>query len=72
MGREHGHVLDLGLARPLCLGQLQVAENVVALNGDQNPAGVQVGGELRPGVLGELEQRSQVVSGAGVMLDKDR
>jgi len=72
MGGEDGDVLDLGFAGHGGRGQLQVPDELVALDGDQDAAGVEIGVELRRGVLGELEQRSQLRPGALVLLDADR
>ena len=70
--RRHGHVLDLGLRRPRRLRHLEVADNLVAVEGDENAAGVDVRVELLRRVLGELEKRPQRRPGASVLLDGDR
>jgi hypothetical protein len=69
---EDCHVLDLDLARVVRLGQLQVAEDLLAPDGDQNPPALEVGIELRRRVLSELEERSELRARAGVLLDADR
>ena len=68
-GLAHRHVLDLRLPRVAGAGQLEVADDLAARGGHQDAAGVDVGVELRGGILGQLEQRAQVVPRPAVGLD---
>jgi hypothetical protein len=70
-GLAHRHVLDLRLPRVIGAGQLEVADDLGTRHGDQDAAGVDVGVELGGGILGQLEQRAQLVPGSAVGLDAD-
>jgi hypothetical protein len=70
-GLAHGHVLDLDLPRVIGAGQLEVADDLSVRDGDQDAAGVDVGVEFGGGILGQLEQRAQVVPRSAVGLDAD-
>src|SRR6185437_11617412 len=70
-GLADGHVLDLNLPRVTGAGQLEVADDLAVRGGHQDAADVDVGVELRGGVLSQLEQRAQVVPWPAVGLDAD-
>jgi hypothetical protein len=70
MGLGDGHVLDLERGRR-GLRQLQMADDAAAVACDEDPPLVDVGVELRGRVLGQLEQRPQLVPRSGVELDVD-
>jgi len=70
-GLAYGHVLDLNLPRVTGAGQLEVADDLAVRDGDQDAADVDVGVEFGGGILGQLEQRAQVVPWPAVGLDAD-
>src|SRR3954453_13508764 len=72
VGGLDGHVLELRLARSACLGELEVAEDLLAVDRDQDPPGVDVGVELTSRVFRELEQGSKNRPRAHVLVDTHR
>ncbi len=60
--------LQLHLAWPVGLDQLQMADHVRAVQRDEDSAGIEIGVKLGTGVLGQLEQRPQLRAGAGMRL----
>jgi hypothetical protein len=65
------HVLDLGLPGLAGVGDLQMADDLVPVDRDEHAAVVDVRAELLLGVLGELEQPSELRPRAGVLGDAD-
>jgi hypothetical protein len=66
-----GHVLEFDLTWAARRHKLQVADRGFSKHGHQNRSQVQVLVQLRAGVLGEFEQRTQAFPGADVPANID-